>query len=212
MRYVGGVVKWTVEKIWAGVGCFTTNAAWAGASGILFVGNLQADTGNPSVPFYWFDGVNAPVLVNPLTEIYSVGPANYCVTKDCFTVWNGNTMYYFDPVSQAWGKNTAPFGSIPGIVVVPVQNDGAISTSRTGRGWAKTAANRLGFYYSTGSNVGSGYVQTTMMGSVEYKTLFDRVTPILRRLVDAGAQFASIFRTRITSLASSWDSRTTTSK
>lgn len=186
LRYTGNVVKWTQEKLWQGVGCATTNRACAGATGILFAGTSASDTGNPTVPFYWFDGANQPVLTNPLTEIAGTGPIVYNPIKNIFSVWNGNTVYYFDPMSRAWGKNTTPFGSTPP-TCKPIEGSDALFANTTTKSWGKSAANTLKFFTSS-SNVGSGYLQTMMVGTFGGKTRLGHVVPKLRRLVDAGAQ------------------------
>jgi hypothetical protein len=206
LRYVGGVVKWIVEKVWEGVGCGDYNTACAGASGILFAGYADSATGSPSIPMYWYDGVNPPVHVNPFTEVLPTGSSTgavrivYQPMRDMFSIWTTSGVWYFAPKDMAFGKNSSPIGTTSetfrpyeGNVLA---GDGVSVTTSC---WSKSAANTLKLY-SSRSKVGTWYVETTKTGTSGSKSKYMRATPQLRRLVDAGTQSAalavSLFRER----------------
>lgn len=191
LRYVGGTVKWAKEDLWEGYGCNTYNAACAGQDGILFAGPSSSDTGSPTTPYYFYDGVNEPVCVNPFTEVTG-DTIVYHPEKNIFSVWNGNTVYYFNPDTQMWGKNTAPFGSSPP-TCKPIQG-GSVGIGPTTRAWGKSADNTLKNFTSK-SHAGSGYVETSKMGDPVKKGFVTRATPLLRRRVDSGTQSDSLVAT-----------------
>lgn len=193
LRYVGGVVKWLTEKVWSGAGCGATNRACAGATGILYAGVSAADTGSPTVPYYWFDGANPPIMVNPFTEINATGPIVYNELKNIFSVWNTTTgaVYYFDPVTRMWGKSASPFNTTTSPVPVPVEGTNYSLAQNTTRSWGKSATDTLK-YFATGNNTGASYLQSTMQGRSDRKTTFTRVTPQLRRRVDQGSGVAAL--------------------
>ena len=197
MRYVGGSVKWSVEKVFEGIGCGLTNAACAGLGGILFLGESGISaTGTPANNFYWFDGVSAPVLVNPYTSVGTTSFANASGVKiqfnryrNLFTICEaGNKIYTYLPEANAWGKSTVSYAS--GVILL----DGdSRSQSMLVPGWIKSAANTLVFYNpSVTIGAGARYIQTSLMGAVDSKTQFSRLIPLLRRRVDLGTDSASL--------------------
>ncbi len=215
LRYVGGAVKWLVEKVFEGAGCGDYNSACSGEYGILFAGYAKTDTGSPTVPMYWYDGVNPPAQVNPLTEIPAASGGRpivivYHPQRDIFSIWTQAGVWYFAPKDMAFGKSASPLGASPGTFMPYdgnlLTNDGdSITTSC----WAKSATNTLKLY-STATNVGVSYLETMKAGKTDRKTLFKRLTPILRRRVDAGggtvALSVSRFREREDTSAASTDS------
>lgn len=194
LRYVGGAEKYIVEKLYEGVGCSFYNLAIAGKDGILFLGGGVNKTGSIVNSFYWFDGVNPPVLTNPETDIgdgnlVTTGVMLYNRYQDLFTVYvDGDEMYFYNPAFQAWGRSTV---SMPAGVIA-MQGD-ARAADHLPRGWKKTNTNEITFYNLTGTRgTGARYIQTSKVGKVDAKTLFSRVTPLLRRRVDLGTDSAAL--------------------
>lgn len=187
MRYVGGVVKWIVEKVWDGVGCAVRNGAIAGSTGILFQGKSRTDTGSPTTPYYWFDGVNPPRLVNPFTEV-GVGPMIYYPQKNIFSVWESNAVYWYAPESGMWGRSSSPMTSPP-TTTAPVLGEysGRASNDRglTTACYGKSAANTIKRFAGSGTTA-AVYLETTKIGEPDKKLQLSRCIPLLRRRVDLG--------------------------
>jgi hypothetical protein len=199
MNYVGGDVKWMTKLEWTGFGCPWWKMAKAGKDGILFYSDLISDTSPTTGRYYWYDGVNKPVLTNPFTSVPSptqtAGESciDYDPTKNLFHVYTGNgVVYYFNPESFAWGKYDA---GVADFVVI----DGGKSSGMNFVGVNKSAANTLRFYFPATPSTPC-YVQTTKYGRPDKKTKFMRATPILRRRVDNGTDSVSceftLFRER----------------
>ena len=196
-RYVGGTVKVATDQVWSGLGCGSRNAACAGATGILFQGYAKSDTGSPPVPFYWYDGVNPPVLTNPFTTIGSSSTASrisYDVFRDIFTVWDGTALYYFSPRLMAWGRGTVQMGSSPGSLkpVLSLGMYGLRSPSPTTPSWVTPSADVLRRFSVATPGTGTSYVETTKFGTANQKLNFSRVIPRVRRLVDVGTQSEAV--------------------
>lgn len=198
LRYVGGVVKWMVEKAWEGVGCGDYNTACAGASGILFIGYADNVTGTPSVPIYWYDGVNPPIHVNPLTQILPTSPNAgetrivYQPLRDMFSIWTANGVWYFSPKDMAFGKSSSPLVAVA-TTYRPYEGNvlAGDGVSVTTSCWTRSAADTLKLY-SSRTKAGTWYVETAKMGAAALKSRLNRATPRLRRLVDSGTQSASL--------------------
>jgi hypothetical protein len=197
-RYVGGSVKVDTQQVWSGAGCSHRNGAAAGATGILFAGYTKSDTGSPTTPFYWFDGVNAPILTNPFTNIgdsNSIFTIVYDIHRDIFTAWDTTAVvaYYFNPATMKWGRHTTPYGASPGSVkpVDGIGHYGRRTPSPTSPGWVTPSANVLR-RFSPGSASSTGYVETTKFGTADRKLNFNRITPRIRRQTDLGTQSESV--------------------
>jgi hypothetical protein len=198
-RYVGGVQKVDTQVVWSGAGCGSRNAMCAGATGILFAGYRKSDPGSPTIPFYWFDGVNPPVLTNPATTIgnsSSTWTIVYDQHRDMFTAWDstGLAAYYFSPKMMAWGRATAPYGASPGgVKVVDGQGIyGRRTPSATPPGWVTPSTDVLRRFSPTTTGAGTCYVETAKYGLQSAKLNFNRCTPKLRRLVDVGTQSEAV--------------------
>lgn len=198
MRYVGGQVKWAVEKIWAGMG---GSLPCAGANGILYQGAFQnAEAGTPYQGLYWYDGVNPPVLTNPMSSIapsVAISAIVYCPRRDMFTVWAANAAYYFSPSVMAWGKYAAPLGGSPG-TTAPIT--GNVDYSPTTGCWGTVSAGTLKLFFNPTTSVGATYLQTMKVGDADGKLTFGRIIPYLRRRADLGTDSAvlsmELFRER----------------
>jgi hypothetical protein len=209
MRYVGGVVKWTVELLVNGIGCSEASAVCVGRNGILF--HYQSETStqktvNPIAHFYWFDGVSYPKPVNPLTVLPPGGQffITYSPRDDLFTVTNAknsspwNQTYFYCPTVDAWGKNTTPITNAQTAFTVPIVGDFAArpvaERSPQPVMWGKESANKLK-RYSHGTPIGeiasACFAETTKIGTADAKSKYLRATPKLRRQVDLGADSSS---------------------
>lgn len=184
-RYVGGLVKWAVEKVWEGTGCSAYGGACAGATGILFQGYSLSDAGNPTTPYYWYDGANPPIQTNPLTEI-PAGTIIYDPIKNRFSVSASAAVYYFDPVTMAWGRSSAPYSGAPYAIPVVGSYESSGGTSLTPTAWAKTATNTLSIWSPLNAVAGTSYLQTAMFGRTDRKTQFARATPLHRKRLSLG--------------------------
>jgi hypothetical protein len=211
MRYVGGLVKWTVELLVNGIGCMSRHALCAGRNGILFLYQTEAvaqKTVNPTYHFYWFDGVSYPRLVNPLTALTpetSNVVVNYDPRADMFSVFAAgssapwNRGYFYCPAMDAWGKNLTPITNTQTAIAYPVMGDYAaravVERSPQPVMWNKESANKLK-RYSHGTPIGeiasSCYIETTKVGSAAAKMQFTRCTPLLGRRVDLGTDSAAL--------------------
>lgn len=189
MTYVGGAVKWLVEKVVDGLG--GSRPATDG-NGILFLGGDSADR----YRYYYYDGVTRPVLVNPFTTIGVATQIIYSAYSRLFVVWEGTakTAYYFSPDSMAWGKHVQPYGNV---TVIPV--DGPLSIAPA-TAWGFVSSNSLREYAAISAATGATYLQTAKIGRPDGKTTFDRVIPLVRRRTDLGSDSAvcslSLFRER----------------
>ena len=209
LRYVGGTVKWASEPIYRGVGVgvhpvnvnLCKYSCRAGSAGILFAGYHEILTGYVSSYYYYFDGVSAPRRVNPLTKI-PIGRIEYNPQQDTFAVVNsaaatlGQTHFYC-PTSDAWGYSSTPIPGAAAATYMPVSGDfSARGEKSTMPVFYATHTSNQVTRYAHGTPVGdiasSCYLQTAMAGSTDAKTLFSRLTPILRRRRDLGADSAAL--------------------
>jgi hypothetical protein len=206
MRYVGGVVKWAVEMIWNGVGVgvaplddkLAKYACCAGQSGVLFAGYYEVLTGHISSYIYYFDGVSAPVRVNKFTKIIA-GRMGYNPQQDTFFIADADVngpIYFYCPTSDAWGKASTAFTGINSTQKPVLGAFSARGEKSTMPVYYKaTAADQITRYAhgaTVGDVSGSCYLQTSMLGKPDAKTLFDMLTPILRRRRDLGTDSATL--------------------
>lgn len=193
LRYVGGTVKWAVEKLFEGLGCSITNMAIAGLDGILFLGGSnKTGNGDQDNKFFWFDGVNVPVAVNTETTIGDTkltGPMMYNRFTNTYMIWQEGdgeydpVVFFFNPSVGAWGRSSVSYD----LGVKPLCGD-ARSARYLPRGWAKVSSNTLTFYNTIGLGTpGTRYITTSMYGVSHKKTLFSRLIPLLRRRYDIGS-------------------------
>jgi hypothetical protein len=222
MTYVGGVVKWSVQKVWSGTGCYgssPTGEVLAEPCGdrIIFVAAPASNAlFTPDKPqFYSFDGSSAPRLINPDHGFDTLAPViMYDPTqrRAQFVDYNGANVvpYYYSLDFDAWGRGVDLFGTVGTVQPLPLRGDYSAANAFMGTPFQTTA--RLIFYSATdsfkllapnspgGSTASSAYVQTSKIGRVDQKTTFQRVTPLLRRRTNnsggspACALSASFFR------------------
>jgi hypothetical protein len=206
MRYVGGLVKWTVELAWKGVGVGVAPvddilgkyACCAGNSGVLFAAYYEVITGYISSYIYYFDGVSAPRRVNPLTKVVA-GRMGYNPQQDTFFIAESDVsgvVYFYNATIDAWGFASTPFTGINSTQKPVLGDFSARSEKSTMPVYYKaTAADTITRYAhgaTVGDNPGTCYLETAMLGKPDEKTHFSRVTPILRRRRDLGADSASL--------------------
>lgn len=199
MSYVGGVVKWQVQKVVQGIGCVDNlsprlggNQAVATNQGIFFCGQTRISSSPGQFAWYLFDGASQPVLLNPLSSITSGVP-----TYDA--VWNRAVVWYVTGTSiafrsfsfddGAWGNHSSV--SVGGAAgdTLPLRGDHS-ATGMSGSSYPTSfrplfSTNGSGISYKVPKDpatvAGSSYLQTTKMGSSVGKTTFKRLTPQLRR-------------------------------
>jgi len=167
MTYVGGTVKWQIQKVWSGVGCYPVTHAGGSAcvattAGIFFCGGYHEAyaTGGGNVRYYLFDGASPPHCVNPETKIGNgYGIPVFCPRSEMVSVYvkdtttGKNYLYYYSIRDDAWGSASNP------ILDVPTDNS---ALPFRGSGWdalfgaAETPA--LPFAYGGGAAAGVFYV------------------------------------------------------
>lgn len=197
MSYVGGVVKWQIQKVVQGIGCYDgmsvklgSNNAVATNQGIFFCGQNRIPS--PSNQYGWFlyDGASQPILLNPLTTV-NAGVPTYDPVWNRAAVWASTTntvsirSFSFD--DGMWGNHSSiTFNSgIP----LPLRGDqsAAVTSGAIGQSSLRPlfSTNGSGIEYrvpvAPTAAAGSSYLQTTKMGSSAGKTTFKRLTPQLRR-------------------------------
>jgi hypothetical protein len=201
LRYVGGVVKVVTELLYSGVGVDDSGnssgslaskyLAVAGSREILFCG--RAD--NRSV-LYRFDGSSPPEAVNPETETAGLNGARLCYhpAADSFTAHVGGASYLFY-CRGLLGRRTDT-GSGSGSI--PVMGDMlATGISDVGSNlpyaYRRNSGTELTRYEpSDNQSTTTCYLQTSMIGRADAKTVFSRVIPLLRRRTDLGTDSASL--------------------
>ena len=209
MTYVGGTVKWQIQKIVQGIGCQDTgrHACPAVSCGdvIFFLGGYADYTSQEA--YYLFDGVSTPrnvcadLELNSAIRVYGVptyDPIQRRVSVVDFNANDGGQAYFYSLETDAWGKSaTGP----------------AISTERPlpvrGDYWAvadhydKSSTLRPMFYVSAADEItrhfpvapggatasptapASPYVISHFYGRTDRKTEWTRLYPLLRRKTDA---------------------------
>jgi hypothetical protein len=199
ITYVGGVVKWTTELLYRGIGCQARSGsagaakyyACVGGGVVFFVGYYDTTLGTSH--FYTFDGVSAPRRVNPLTTAveghvtYNPQTDTFAVCSSLFASGPGTftiTMSFYCRSGDAWGKQTlAATTFLRGPLLGDYSANADKSTMPTLYG--KSAANTLKRYtpgtITGGSRTGTCYLQTSMVGSLTEKWTFSGVIPRLRR-------------------------------
>lgn len=209
MRYVGGAVKWTTELLHSGVGCSLTGypsttvtyekySACASPAGILFLGPGDIASGLSAA--WWMDGAAQFREVNKLTEIGAGYSAfiRYNPDNDVFALWSTGVrrVWFYCPSSDAWGYSLTP-NSAAGTPRPTMGNTEGLADNRYALpiSYYKANANTLTRYVPNPNATGACYLQTSMFGTVDRKTKFDRCTPILRRRGDLGSDVAALSAT-----------------
>ena len=214
MTYVGGTVKWQVQKIWQGVGCHNPSTvtrclASDCAGNIVFMGQARVGGTDQTPAIYLFDGASPPRQVNldlqlqisstkPLAEPYPIYDARsrriYLITSSA----SGSTSvcpYYYSQDADSWGLGRDIYSSVGNNAFAAVRGDavavenifGTAAASPCRPIFAFASTNNLTLYMPVqpgGSTASSGYVTTSKLGRVDAKTLFSRLTPLLRRRVN----------------------------
>lgn len=193
MRYVGGLVKWQTEVVWAGADLNNALSAFtidqgkysfaAGPRVMVFEGEPAYP--NSSAPIYAFDGTSPPYIINPETNIGNSHSIRYDPNGDRFTfvAWSQADMYFYKPDTGAWGRVSAATLSIPNVNVVPVMGvrNPTNAYASVPVMYAKVTSGSLKRFLPTPGASPTAYVQTAMVGTPDRKTTFDRVTPRHRR-------------------------------
>jgi hypothetical protein len=218
LTYVGGVIKWTSELLYRGIGCqsryqsLTSESkymACSGAGQILFCGFYDASI--TSSYFYLFDGTSQPRRINPVTTgiegritfnpttgLFSISAVPSFTTVLGVTSRSQLTQFY-SLVSDAWGKYAAP-SQVVGAgspTSTPLLGDfSAFSeASSTQVIYDKSAANNLRRYAPgafSATYTGTCYLQSHLMGAAEQKTLFSRLIANLRVRTNGSSAVASL--------------------
>jgi len=120
MTYVGGVIKWQIQRIWEGNGLQENQIGGGGSyccatpRGVFFAGNYSYSTGR--IPYFLFDGTSPPRQVNVETDIQSTGVnAGYPVydsrlnmvtvcAQQSASLNYGTFIYYYSLDDDAWGR------------------------------------------------------------------------------------------------------------
>lgn len=139
MSYVGGTIKWQIQKVWNGLGCALGGcAAVATSRGVFFCGGTTYSTGR--YMYYLFDGTSPPFCVNTETELeYGVGIPVFNQKMNMVTVfvskfitgatWNA-LAYYYSLDDDAWGKAADMFSTTG--LFFPLRGDQEASAAFTG--------------------------------------------------------------------------------
>jgi hypothetical protein len=213
MTYVGGTLKWQVQKIWQGVGCMNPSGqarclASECAGKIVFTGQSRLGTVDPAPAIYVFDGASPPAQINldlqlqvssakPLGEPYPIYDAR---SRRVYLITSAGTPasvcpYYYSQDSDAWGLGVDIFSSTGANSPCAVRGDSAAVETIFGNAAASpcrplfvfASTNNVTLYMPVqpgGATASSGYVKTGKVGRVDAKTLFSRLTPLLRRRVN----------------------------
>lgn len=205
MTYVGGVVKWQVQKVSEGIGCpalpsfaFGGNPAVSTRHGIFFIGATTDPLSTTAgYKYYLFDGASQPRCVNELTTIRPGIPV-YDTHEDMVTVYAyayessaaNTSVYAYNMTADAWGYIGKISGSSGiGTAFMPLRGDRADIGSSFGAYSALRPLIRAGSRRAVSlatATVSSGNDSTAVFKSHKYgtpnrKTTFKRVTPILRK-------------------------------
>jgi hypothetical protein len=202
LRYVGGVVKVVTELLYSGVGVDDSGnsndslaskyLAVAGSREILFCG--RAD--NRSV-LYRFDGSSPPEAVNPETDIAAgLNLARLCYqpATDTFAIHVNGASYLFYCRGMLGRRTDTAAGSES----IPVMGDmSATDIVDIGSSLPYAYRRNSGTELARGaptdsSSAATCYLQTSMVGRPDRKTLFNRLIPLLRRRTDLGTDSASL--------------------
>lgn len=214
MTYVGGVVKWQIQKVVHGVGCppkatltdFPCGGNYAVATnrGVFFMGQTVASGG---VSWWLYDGSSPPVRLNPLTTI-PAGFPTYDPVSDRAIVWqpyqvSGSVWrvkirsYSFR--DDLWGSQSEVTASGTN-GAVPFRGDQSATFTGSESGTplrvliaATGGGGNLSYKLPVAPTSSSScYLQTAKVGRADRKTFFDRLTPLLRRRTDLGTDSASL--------------------
>ena len=211
MTYVGGTVKWQIQKVVHGVGCFDPNSgAWGGSPavatnrGIVFHGNANF---SGSYSWWLYDGASPPVLLNPATTV-TAGVPTYDPIFDRLVIWYPyqvstfvfrTKVYTYSFSDGLWGKCSEIAETVDIHAPVPVRGDQSVSFAGSTTGSLRTVFEGDGsggsIYYRVPvapTSSASCYLQTTKIGASDHKTTFSRLIPQLRKRTDLGTDSASL--------------------
>lgn len=205
-----------------GVAAGSTSQAWkyqavSTSKGAVFLDAIGNSTGYAQV--YLFDGASPPVHLNPFNRFgtntgqyhaltYSANNEMVCLapTLGCSATGTNELSlavdaryFYYSLISGMWGAGNGSAGEVDssgvgsgnGIVFGGFAADSSyIYPKPIYWGYQGTAGNlkRVG----SGTYPSSCYLQTSKVGSNEFKTTFDRLIPQLRRRTDLGTDSASL--------------------
>lgn len=203
MTYVGGTVKWQLQRIWEGIGA----AGSEGINPIEACGDCVIYTGRPSsnalftpdkAQIYRFDGISAPVHISRDIDL------NLLETRVCYDPSQRRVMlldfnaasvvpHYYALDQDAWGRGNDLFSLIGQVEPLVLRGDysAAISINSSINSSARpifaAATNAFKQYLPIapgGSTSSSAYIKSWKYGAVDGKATFGRVTPLLRRRVN----------------------------
>lgn len=203
MRYVGGTVKWTTELVSVGIGCINASDVstdlpsaryfvCAGKHGILFVGGTIASIDGLGTRdlIYYYDGANAPVLVNPETRV-DRGAITYNPQTDTFAIYAQETansdkpIHYFCATTGMWGMQSQVYAYTEASRPVMGEYGAAASTTEACNRpvvYTRDTADQIKRIAPTSTSfTEDGYLQTSMAGRPDRKTRFKRLIPRLRK-------------------------------
>lgn len=193
ISYVGGVVKWTTEVLYRGIGATSKYAACAGNGRILFAGYADSYF---TTYYYLFDGVSEPRRVNPLTTVtdgYGLSAITFNPQLQLFTIRGletgvtvlgvttySSTAYYYSLAADAWGKYTNVTATY---TRKPLFGEfSALSEqSSTHVLYGKSAADTLKRFAPSRTADGSCSLNLPLMGSAQRKISLTKVIPQYRR-------------------------------
>lgn len=230
MSYVGGPVKWQIQKVCAGIGAVE---AVGGNPSVVSCGNCVvfcAWTAN-SLPtadkmqIYLFDGASAPVHINAGCDFDMIAPVacyDPVNRRVMFVDINGASVipHYYSLDTDAWGRGNDLFGTISQRRPLVLQGDhsaaaivsGSASSARPIFACKANAIDQFLPIAPGGSVSSSAYIKTSKMGAVDRKTVFTRLTTLLRRRTNnsggspACSLVADMFRERHDTSAASTQS------
>ena len=119
MTYVGGVIKWQIQKAWQGNGMVMGGSGGgspccATSAGVVFLGNASYSSGRQ--PIFIFDGASPPRQINRETDLPYSGSSypvydsrlnmvSLCCQKSLSNNY-GTYIYYYSIDDDAWGAGT----------------------------------------------------------------------------------------------------------
>ena len=211
MTYVGGTVKWQVQKIFEGIGAQGVGRmkpALACGDLIFFRAPIGGDIGPSRERYYLFDGVSPPRLVNPETQLSSnsgaVGESYACpvaydpVERRVMLAYEDDTIgpYFYSIEADAWGKGPTFTASSRNTVMRGDYSALALVSDKSSlRSYFRGGTDLIilsgpvspGGSTASPSSPASPYVISHFYGQPDRKTDWTRLYPLLRRKTDASA-------------------------
>lgn len=210
MTYVGGTVKWTIQKVVSGLGCvdvfFSPSIAGAAAacgSAIMFLGQVPG-SGVNAEQYFLFDGVSQPRPINTETQLRAETASFIALTVRGAPMFDhesrtvcliaqeatyGLQPYFYNLDSDAWGRGGLVSGTGT-VKTLPVRGDQSavsalFSIDTPLRPVFIAGVDKFVLYAPVapgGSTSCSGYVQTAKSGAgPDDITTFSRLIPLLFR-------------------------------